>query len=297
MSKTTIDQVFRIDEGSVVRLETTSGDLSVIGWDKDQVSVQAPEGKASVQQASTPLEIRSVPGGSSDLQVRVPHRCDLVLRAVSGDVELKDVEGQLSVQTTSGDISAHNLRGDVRVRTVSGDTDVRCSHLAGLSIDTVSGDGLIESPLDDEADYHMRSVSGDLALLVPEDQAFTVHSVSLSGEFTCNLPHEIEQQGWGKVDAQINGGGVEFHVRSASGDVRIAAAGASAEESAQGEEAAEPFASQEPEAEPFGLGETVASDEAEGALSARGQRKAILQAIEEGKMSVSEGLAKLRSLD
>lgn len=296
MSNTATDQVFRVDEECVVRIETTSGDLSVSGWDENEVSVHSPEGRAGAQQGGNGLEIRSGPGGTSDLRVRVPHRCDLELRAVSGDVDLKDVEGQVSIQTTSGDISALSLRGALHVHTVSGHADVRRSHLRGVSIDTVSGAGVIESPLDDEGEYSMRSVSGNLSLLVPEDQAFTVHTSSRSGKLTCALPHEIDDKTRGRVDARINGGGVGFHVRSTSGNMRIAAATALAEEPLRGEEATEPFASPEPEAEPFGLGETVSTDEAEGASSARARRKAILQAIEEGKMSVSEGLAELRSL-
>ncbi len=321
MSKSESQQVFPVGQECVLNLSTTSGDVRVSRGEEGQVVAASPDGNVAMRQEGNSLHLAAPSAGAGDVSVQVPQHCDLVVRSVSGDIELQNLAGQVSVQTMSGDIAVEHLRGDLRVHTVSGDLAVRAAHLAALDVDSVSGDSLIESQLDSEGVYHLRSVSGDLRLLLPAAQRCTVHQNSLSGEFTCRLPHEVKRQGWGRLEAAINGGGVVFHVQSTSGDVLIEAseeplAAEPSGEPAKPAEAAQPTAPaqpasvaqpaapaqeapakatkplppNEPAAESFGLDQP-----AEPSASTR--RMEILKAIEQGKITVSEGLARLRELE
>ena len=300
MTPSVSEQSFPVSDECVILIETISGDLDISGWDNAQVRVQASNGKATVHQEGSKLDIKPASTGSSDLELRVPCRCDLTLRAISGDIELRDVGGQIDLQTKSGDIAGENVRGELRVHTVSGDIELSGSCLSSLTVGTVSGDSLIESPLDVEGEYHVRSVSGNVHLRIPEDQSCTVRGKSLSGGFKCDLPHELDHQGRGKRgkwEARINGGGPELRVDTISGDVRVSVAATEPEETQPfaDERATKPLVYKESKDEPFGLDEeTAASQESKESPSSAAQRMEILKAIEEGEMSVDEGLAKLR---
>jgi hypothetical protein len=329
-------QTFAVGPECVVVIETSSGDAQVAGGPEGRVEVESADGGATVQQEGATLHIATRPGGSGDVHVKAPQHSNIVLRLVSGDAEVGDIAGQVNVQTTSGDVKIKRLRGDLKIHSISGDLEVRQSGLRALSIDTVSGDVEIETTLEAQGEYDVRGVSGDLKLRLPAGQGCTVSSSSLSGDFRSDLPHEIVQQGRGKLEVRINGGGPAFRVRSTSGDISVTASTKlEAETWAQKEDTGEavrtapraqdemPFAEQVRPgpsaavretkplptqsvsgAEPFAIkGEETPRVEAQEApppqseVSAASRRMEILKAIEEGRLSVSEGLAKLRSLE
>jgi hypothetical protein len=163
---------------------------------------------------------------------------------------------------------------------------------------------VIETAMHDEGDYTFGSVSGDLRMLVPAGQALTVQSRLVSGKLSCALPHETEKEGWGRQVVRVNGGGVLVRARSTSGAIVIAQskAGPSGEPfAAQQATAAESgvpkqTAPQNPEREPFALDDVPLEDEGPGSAE-EDQRMAVLRAIEDGEIGVSEGLERLRSLE
>ena len=331
MNKEEQAQSFAVSDESVVIIETSSGDAEVEGWEEARVEVE-PSGRAArVHQEGATLRISPKPAGAGDVKVKAPRYSSVVLRSVSGDARVKDITGGVNVQTTSGDVKIQGVRGDLKAHSVSGDLKVRQSSLRSVSIDTVSGDVEIETTLEAQGEYDVRSVSGDLVLWLPAGQGCTIYSASLSGDFECELPHEIVEQGRRKLEARINGGGPAFNVRSTSGDVSVKASkGPWAEEEplaapkpasrtgaeapwaekdrpepsttvhetkplpTQGASVVEPFAVEESRVPRAGTEETPP---ARGEESTASQRMEILQAIEEGRISVSEGLAKLRTLD
>ena len=292
------EQTFDVGEECAIVVETASGDLKVSGWDKNQVTVRSPGGEPTIERDGPRLKIRSHP--SDDLTLRVPHFSDVKARLASGDARFTDIFGKASITTTSGDIKAENQRGDLQVRSVSGDVSLRACDLTSLDAGTVSGECVVESGLDQEGTYRMSSVSGDLRLLIPEDQPCTVHMHSLSGRLRCRLRHITPRRRRRQMEALINGGGVEFRARTVSGNVVVGAAEHVAEpEERPKARPAEPAqgptqAAQQPEREPFGVEE---EGEAAAPASVSARRMEILRSVEEGELSVSEALAKLRQLD
>ena len=308
MTQTNGEQVYEVGDEGVVVIETTSGDVRVRGWDKPMVSVESPKEEARVRQDGSTTTISAKPGGSSNVVADVPKWFKVRVRGVSGDLHVDNIGGGLNILTMSGDISGSSLCGKADVRTVSGDISIHDGELSALSVETVSGDTVIESSLDDEGKYSFRSVSGRVRILVPNGQACTVHSKLVSGKLRCELPHEVEKTGWGKQVVQVNGGGVDLQVSSTSGSVVIA--------QSKGAQRSEPEEPKEPEQgdvgapvgagdtrplgqaqpEPFGLDDAILEDDA-SPVSVEEERMSVLRSIEEGEISVSEGLARLRSLE
>ncbi len=310
-----INQTLRVTgDGCAVTIEATVEDVVVRGWEREEVGVNAPEGAVSLRQEGDTIKVRTNVPGDDDLEVYVPHLCNLALNLVSGDGAVYDLEGDVRAQSMSGDVAVRNVRGTLFARSVSGDVVVRGSALHEMSVETVSGDAVIESPLDAEGTYSARTTSGDLSLRVPEDQRMTVVFRSLSGDISARLPHENKRQGWGRTEVAINSGGVLFEVTSTSGDVEIRPAKTVAEEpfgaaphssiparpprperAPRPERVAvretAPLTAEPTDEEPFGL-----EGEAPAAPSKAEQRMAILKAIELGELSVNDGLAKLREI-
>ncbi|MHB1296426.1 MAG: DUF4097 family beta strand repeat-containing protein [Anaerolineae bacterium] len=298
----TYEELFVVGEGCSVEIDATSGDVQVEGGKGDRVTVRSSDGDVAVVRQGEALRVTSAMGGSGDMLVCVPRFCLARVHTMSGDVNLQNLDGEVSVQSASGDVYAASVAGDVQVRTVSGDIHVQGTSLTSLDLESVSGDTTIEARLEGEGRFQHRSVSGDLTLLLPADQGCTVQSHSLSGDFKCNLPHEVRQLGWGKQEAVVNGGGPQVSVRTTSGSVRIKAAEGSLERVKSRErpvrETRPLEAAAEPD-EPFGLEDMPEAPAVEPAAqeSMTSQRMRILKAIEDGTLSVSEGLERLTSLE
>jgi len=217
------EQTYDVPDECAVTIETSSGDVKVTGWDRRQLSLRS-EKTPVVEQHGNKVQIRPLRGRLGDIALRVPRSCDITLRMAGGDVALGDLSGRVSLQSVSGDVHVADLQGELEVHTVSGDISCRSCRLSRVSVDSASGDVTIESPLESGGSYHIRKASGDLLLLLPEDQKGTLRTRSLSGDVECQLPHEMRWRDRHEREVLINGGGVEFQVESASGDIHIEAA-------------------------------------------------------------------------
>ena len=306
MTDTDGEQVYEVGDEGVGVIEVTSGDVRVSGWDKPHVAVESSKGEVRVQQDGPTTTISTKPAGSSDVVAKVPEWLRLQVRGVSGDLRVDNISGGIGLLTMSGDVTASAVRGKSEVRTVSGDISLYDCELSSLKLATVSGDSVIESSLDFEGKYEVRSVSGGVRMLLPPGQACTVHSSSVSGSLRCELPHKTEKDGWGKRVVQVNGGGVDLKVRSTSGSLLLAQTDGdhrgvaahledAAEVSSTGAHDTKPLGS-EPKAEPFGLDDDILQEDGE-CPSVDDERMSVLKSIEEGEISVSDGLARLRSLE
>ncbi|HZT96186.1 MAG TPA: DUF4097 family beta strand repeat-containing protein [Chloroflexota bacterium] len=244
-------------------------------------------------------------------------RAGLSLQTVSGDLRMDDIAGDITMTTVSGDIVANALSGTVVARTTSGDCIIRSSRLRRFSINTVSGDFDIESPLFEGEQCFAKSVSGDLCMLVPPDTAATVQLKSVSGSVECRLPAEIIRSGRRHWQGRINGGGASLEMNSVSGDLAINPSGSARSPSPEPVASVAHVApvqpskeSRVPMPEEWGPSATPGGNEEPGprdsAESPRAEAAAvskepdmppdttdILQALERGEISVDEAMTKL----
>ena len=144
--------------------------------------------------------------GSVDYTVAVPRDANVILRSISGDIRVSNVNGELRAETTSGDVSATAVRRIRQAKTLSGDVEITDSDGEEVSGQTISGTvtarGLKARSVD------LQSVSGDLRLTdVESDRAF-VRSISGNVEFSGRLAR--------------NG---RYEFQSHSGDVRVSPLG------------------------------------------------------------------------
>jgi len=315
MSKSEHEQTFSTAEECALIVEGLSGNQRVTGWDKAELAVRASDGTPRVRQEGATFRVQAGVFNAGNLQIHAPKTCDLTLQSASGDLTAQDVAGRIKLQTASGNIDAAQLQGALLAQSASGDLAIKASHLSEARLDTASGNITVETSLYAQGEYKLHTASGDVRLLLPENQAATLYVQRRSGDFHCSLPHTIQEEGRHHLQVQVNGGGVAVRVESISGDVHVSAAGALPEEDVRAAAPAhatkplhqdepaprrqpEPFAVDEPFAVPADR-ETSAEDEsaARDSATVSAQRMAILKSIEEGRMTVSEGLEKLKALD
>jgi DUF4097 and DUF4098 domain-containing protein YvlB len=122
------------------------------------------------------------------------------VHTLSGDIQLEDLGTDLEIHSASGDISLDECRGKVQVRTASGDISVNLTEVEGIQIE---------------------SASGDISLELPSHIEATISAKTASGEISCELDGQEYSDSEHSLETQVNGGGVEIRLRTASGDISL----------------------------------------------------------------------------
>jgi lia operon protein LiaG len=167
----------------------------------------------SVTQEGNVVRITRASRRSTSYVIRVPRASAVQYKQAgwngSGDVVMRDVSGDLEVSMTSGDIKLTNVAGPVVANTVSGDVTVRFTPLrqGPSSISTVSGDVDISLPVATKATMRMRSISGEV---------YTDFDMN-----TGNKQNDMQHIGGQVVDGSINGGGNALSLKTVSGDIFV----------------------------------------------------------------------------
>lgn len=127
-----------------VRLET-GGEIEIVGWDRDVVSVDASFRGRDADNVS--FEVQKTSGGvrivskfkerrrrnsvDGRVKLRVPDRFDLDLNTMGGKIEIRSVEGDIRGETMGGELRLESLRGDVDLETMGGNIRLRDSEVDG----------------------------------------------------------------------------------------------------------------------------------------------------------------------
>ncbi len=197
----------------VVRIMSTRGDLEIVGWARDEISVEGElddlarhlrfvvKGDEALIRVELPDDDINW-GDGSDLVVRVPAASRVIVRSVSADVELKGVDGAIAVRTVSGSIRATEFQAGARIRTVSGEVELADGG-GRVDLATVSGDAKLEL---DATDVAVDTMSGEIEIEL--DGFSRLVATATTGEL------EID----GRLDA---GGRLEASTVNGDIDVRL----------------------------------------------------------------------------
>lgn len=168
--KTSLDEIADAHPQGEVEVSNISGEITVTGWDREQVKVTGTlgrgserliferDGRRTVVKVDIPKGSRNV--GSSKLFVTVPEASRVTVAGVSADIGVKGVKGALRIESVSGEIEAEVFEEDVEAKTVSGDFKFRGHDKPCLlTLTTVSGDGRVENI---RGELVVQSVTGSL---------------------------------------------------------------------------------------------------------------------------------------
>lgn len=147
---------------------------------------------------------------------------------ISGDVDVQGAPTGVRVNTTSGDIMVRGVRGEVEVHSTSGTVRVDGPRITRALVENFSGDVVIEGALDVNARLQLRTHNGDIVVHIPTDAKGRLELSTINGELTgagpiTLLPGDISPRGGRSTRRyEFNGGGpLQLDISTFNGDVRI----------------------------------------------------------------------------
>ena len=176
-------------------LESIGGDLSLVGWEGDDILLKADEEEMRASQDGDNVTVSC----SDDLSIRVPKAAsvfighiggDASIRSLTGDIELKEIGGDLSmrdvnsvvIETVHADFSLRGAKGHLFIKSANSDVSIR----------EVDGNVTLETVADDLA---LRDVRGNVSAKVAEDvvmylnpQAGNTYSVTAGDDILLVMP-------------------------------------------------------------------------------------------------------------
>ena len=152
-----------------IMIDTIGGDLSLVGWDGEDILFKADDDELQVSQNGDQVNVQC----SDDISLRVPKGASILINHVGGDasirgvlggIELKEIGGDLSMRDT-GSVSIDTIHSDFSLRGAKGDLYVKNAH-SDVSIRDVDGNVALDSVADDLA---LRGARGNIRVNVGED--------------------------------------------------------------------------------------------------------------------------------
>ncbi len=208
-----IDQTQDADPNGQVDIFNLSGELEIIGWDRNQIQVKGTigddveefiferDGNSTTIKVKVPERIRGHKDVSSDLVIRVPEGSSIEVGGVSTDISTEGVQGEQELQSVSGDLEIEIFAADVDAGTVSGDVDAEGSNKdAEVRLETVSGDVTADGL---SGELKAGSVSGDVDITQGDFSRARIETVNGDIEFNAAL------RSGGKLDIETVNGTVD----------------------------------------------------------------------------------------
>ena len=209
-----INQSKDADADGRVSVFNTSGELEIVGWNRNEVQVAGTVGDDveefvfEVSGNQTTIKVK-VPGrhghfndASADLQIRVPRGSSIDVNTISADIDVEDVRGEQELQSVSGDITTQVYAADVEAETVSGDVEAEGTGEDGeADLSSVSGDVTADNLA---GEISAGAVSGDLDVI---DGAFDrIKLETVNGDIAFNA---AMREG-GKMNVETVNGSVDI---------------------------------------------------------------------------------------
>ncbi len=152
-----------------IEIKSVGGDLSLVGWEGEDILLKADDEALSVAQDGDQVSIAC----ADDLSLRVPKNAKIFIERVAGgasirgtmgDVELKEALDDLSIRDAA-QITIETVRADFSLRGAKGNLSIRQAG-ASVAIRDVDGDITLDSVADDLA---LRGAKGNIRANVGED--------------------------------------------------------------------------------------------------------------------------------
>lgn len=176
-------------------IENIGGDLSLVGWEGDDILLKGDEDEIQFSQDGEQVNISY----EDDLSLRVPKAASVFINHISGDasirgvmggIELKEIEGDLSIRDVDS-VAIDTVHADFSLRGARGYLSVKSAH-SEVSIRDVDGNVTLDTVADDLA---LRDVRGNVSANVAEDvvlylnpQAGNTYSVTAGDDILLVMP-------------------------------------------------------------------------------------------------------------
>jgi DUF4097 and DUF4098 domain-containing protein YvlB len=238
-----ISQTHRLGRNGTFDLQNVSGDIIVTGGGGNDVRIEAikrvrhpneSEAKALLQAIEVRIEERNgnvevrtdYPrrnwSGGVDFTVSLPREANVILRSVSGNIRVSNINGDFRAETISGDLQTTAVRRIRQAKSISGDVEIADTDAEDLAASTISGTLVARGVKARSVD--LQSVSGDLRLTDVESDRTFVKSISgnidFSGSLSRNGRYEFQSHSGDVRVSPLGSPGFSLEASTFSGDLR-----------------------------------------------------------------------------
>jgi hypothetical protein len=188
-----------------ISAEEVSGDLALTTVSGD-ITAANTRGTLTLNTTSGEVDVRD-------------HAGALAAESISGDVRLAGDLASPTVRTVSGDARLDGATGTVVLSSISGDLSLASADLAGLDLESTSGDIEARVELADGATGTISNISGDVELRLPEDARLGLEVTTASGDLTSDIRGLNAERR--SLRGAVGSGGGSLSVSTTSGDVEV----------------------------------------------------------------------------
>ncbi|HMI30402.1 MAG TPA: DUF4097 family beta strand repeat-containing protein [Candidatus Limnocylindrales bacterium] len=246
--------------GGEVRIEDKNGRITVEGWSRNEVRIQATrvvraEGNAKAEELMKELKSEvEVRNGRIDIMsrfprrresigiwdilgrkvaslqinyyVQVPTKTDLVLETSNGEVRIHGLEGQLDAKTTNGDMRVGEVKGDVTLNTTNGEIELT-GVSGGATAVTTNGSVVADvRGVSPKGGIELGTTNGNVEAYFPGTLKATLEATTTNGRVSIVFPVAVEGTTSSKsIRGTINGGGAKITLSTTNGNVDVRRAG------------------------------------------------------------------------
>jgi DUF4097 and DUF4098 domain-containing protein YvlB len=243
LAERSVEETRPASPDGIVEIETISGTIVLIGWDRDEVRVTGTLGEGidrvdiSGDRDRISIEVeyldhdhdrghrRHYSYGGADLEIHVPRDNQVEVETVSADIRASDHSGELELESVSGRIRIQGSPREVEAATVSGEIEVATDKLRSGDFQTVSGSIDVNADLASGGDFDFEAVSGDIVLRVPAGVSASFDISSFSGSIQNDFGHKPEKTSQylpsTELSFSVGGGGARVSIETLSGRVRV----------------------------------------------------------------------------
>lgn len=227
-----VNRTLEAAANATIEIENTSGEITIRGWDRNEVSVSGWIGddveELVVEGGRNSIVIEvEIEGGrgwrsrdtDADLEIMVPRGARLEVETVSASIDVTDFDGRLEAESVSGGIDVSGTLNLAELETVSGSIEMIGANTR-TSAESVSGSIRIEGAADR---VEATTVSGRVEVEAGEIHRGDFESVSGSVSVECSLSPEARLEAGshsGNVTVTLPGDlSASFEATSFSGSI------------------------------------------------------------------------------
>lgn len=235
------DRIWSTESDVRVQIELISGDIEIVGWDRNEVRVRVNGDEASALEVKASRKRIRIKGPNIrrrrgfwnagnfdiDIHVTVPIGSRIQVKTTSGAIQVKGVDGTLDLRSGNGEIDVQGnptearletinagiefegKDSDVDARTVNGSIDLR--GVAGEVFATaISGSIQVEAGVVDRVE--LKTLSGSIDLSARFSQDVRAHLKTFNGSIQLELPSDTSA----RFDIESFSGGIQNELSATS---------------------------------------------------------------------------------
>jgi len=218
-------QTHSLQPGGYVSLENINGDVTIEGWKKHEVRIDAVKkgNKKDIDRIKITISVDQWEGkdwvsieteypkfssssGSVDYMIKAPFDSILEdVELVNGDLKIGGITGYLSLGTVNGSITTTGMAGNAWIQTVNGNLD--------LSFDKMNEGQAVD----------LESVNGTIAIQIPKKSNVYVDAETVNGKISSDFGLIVKKGQWvgSSMEGRVGSGGGRITIETVNGNIEI----------------------------------------------------------------------------